>query len=262
MVIREDLLAKLRQVFGLNLYEVRIWVALLSRGNSTAGELSNIANVPRSRAYDILESLEKKGFIMMKIGKPIQYMAIPPSEIIDRVKRNVRKEAIDKEKRLDRLKKAEELKELDLLFRKGVELIDPTEMSGVLKGRDNIYSKLEAMINKSQKEVSLVTSPAGAIRKVDVLKRAMEKAKKRGVAIRLATSKTKDNKAALNTARKFASIKPTGNVDARFAIVDNKQVLFMLLPDHEVHPKYDVGIWVQSELFAKALNTMFNKISK
>ncbi|MDP3765021.1 MAG: helix-turn-helix domain-containing protein, partial [Nanoarchaeota archaeon] len=34
---------------GLNSYEVKIWTALLSRGVSTAGELSDIANVPRSR---------------------------------------------------------------------------------------------------------------------------------------------------------------------------------------------------------------------
>ena len=56
----------------LNLYEVKIWTALLSRGVSTAGELSDIANVPRSRTYDVLESLEKKGFIIMKLGKPIK----------------------------------------------------------------------------------------------------------------------------------------------------------------------------------------------
>jgi len=51
MIVKEEFLNKLRQLFGLNLYEVRIWTALLSRGVSTAGELSDIGNVPRSRAY-------------------------------------------------------------------------------------------------------------------------------------------------------------------------------------------------------------------
>ena len=54
---------------GLNSYEVKIWTALLSRGVSTAGELSGIANVPRSRSYDVLESLEKKGFVKTKKRK-------------------------------------------------------------------------------------------------------------------------------------------------------------------------------------------------
>ena len=62
MIVKEEFLSKLRLYFSLNLYEVKIWTALLSRGVSTAGELSDIANVPRSRSYDVLESLEKKGF--------------------------------------------------------------------------------------------------------------------------------------------------------------------------------------------------------
>ena len=63
MLVKDEFLSRLRRYFNLNLYEVKIWTALLSRGVSTAGELSDIANVPRSRSYDVLESLEKKGFI-------------------------------------------------------------------------------------------------------------------------------------------------------------------------------------------------------
>ena len=60
LIVKDEFLGKLRRYFALNLYEVKIWTALLSRGVSTAGELSDIANVPRSRSYDVLESLEKK----------------------------------------------------------------------------------------------------------------------------------------------------------------------------------------------------------
>jgi len=76
MIVKEEFLSRLRKIFDLNLYEVKVWTALLSRGTSTAGELSSISDVPRSRTYDILESLEKKGFIVMKLGKPIQFVAL------------------------------------------------------------------------------------------------------------------------------------------------------------------------------------------
>ena len=62
MIVQFDFLNKLKAL-GLNSYEAKLWVALLSVGTSTAGELSDIANVPRSRSYDVLEGLEKKGFI-------------------------------------------------------------------------------------------------------------------------------------------------------------------------------------------------------
>jgi len=83
VIVKDEFLNKLRQYFNLNLYEVKIWTALLSRGISTAGELSEIGNVPRSRAYDILESLEKKGFVVMKLGKPIKYLAVEPAEVVE-----------------------------------------------------------------------------------------------------------------------------------------------------------------------------------
>ena len=105
MIMKEDVLSDLRRYFDLNLYEVRLWSALLSRGVSTAGELSDIANVPRSRSYDVLESLEKKGFVVMKTGKPIKYIAIPPSEVVDRVKKNMHADAMDKINRLESIKR-------------------------------------------------------------------------------------------------------------------------------------------------------------
>src|SRR3989338_8394310 len=95
MIVQKGFLTKLKD-FGLNSYESKLWTALLSRGISTAGELSDIANVPRSRSYDVLESLEKKGFIVMKLGKPIKYIAVPPEEVLERVKKKV-KEDTDKQ---------------------------------------------------------------------------------------------------------------------------------------------------------------------
>ena len=132
-------LVKQLKNFGLNSYEVKIWTALLSRGVSTAGELSDIANVPRSRSYDVLESLEKKGFVIMKLGKPIKYIAVPPKEVVERVKKNIQEYARDEVKKLTDLKNTEIIEELSTLHTQGVELIEPADLSGSLRGRHNLY---------------------------------------------------------------------------------------------------------------------------
>src|SRR6056297_1626851 len=137
MIMQKDFLKELKE-FGLNSYEAKIWAALLSRGVSTAGELSDIANVPRSRSYDILESLEKKGFIIMKIGKPIKYIAVSPEEVVDRVKKNVQTDAESKIAALKKLEDSDVLSELNLLHNKGVDMVDPTDVTGAIKGQDNI----------------------------------------------------------------------------------------------------------------------------
>jgi len=257
MIVKEEFLSKLRRYFSLNLYEVKIWAALLSRGVATAGELSDIANVPRSRSYDVLESLEKKGFVIMKLGKPIKYIAVPPTEVIERVKKNMREEATIKVKRLEDLKSTDVLGELQTLHKQGIEVIEPTDLSGSIKGRHNLYNHLELTIKNAQKSVTIMTTPQGFMRKVEGLKPVFEKLKKKGVKIKIAAPLTRETK---KTVSEISSVADVRNMDskARFCIVDGKEIVFMVLDDKEVHPTYDVGIWVNSPFFAKAMETLFD----
>ncbi len=258
MIVKEEFLSKLRQYFSLNLYEVKIWTALLSRGVSTAGELSDIANVPRSRSYDVLESLEKKGFVIMKLGKPIKYIAVNPTEVVERVKKNMRAYAEEKVKRLENLKSTEVINELNTLHTQGIELIDPSDLSGSLRGRHNLYNHLELTIRNAEQAVTIMTTSQGFLRKVEGLKPVFEKLKKRGVSIRIAAPMTKENKNALKDVAQVADVKNVTDPKARFCVVDNKDVIFMLMDDKDVHPTYDVGIWVKSPFFATALNNLFD----
>ena len=241
---------------GLNSYEVKIWTALLSRGVSTAGELSDIANVPRSRSYDVLESLEKKGFVIMKLGKPIKYIAVPPKEVVERVKKNVQDYAKEEVKKLTDLKNTDVITELSTLHTQGVELVEPSDLSGSLRGRHNLYNHLELTIRNAEESVTLMTTAQGFLRKVEGLKPTFEKLKKRGVKIRIAAPLTKESLSALKEMQGIAEVRNTDN-KARFCIVDGKEIIFMVLDDNEVHPTYDVGIWVNTPFFASALENLF-----
>jgi len=148
------------------------------KGTSTAGELSNISDVPRSRTYDILESLEKKGFIVMKLGKPIKFIALKPEEVVERVKKNLVKYAQERTKRLETLKDDEVLEELNGLFTKGIKFVEPSELSGSLKGRQNLYNHLDMMIRDAEKTVTIVTTAEGLNRKLEALMPVLEKSKR------------------------------------------------------------------------------------
>ena len=256
MIVQKDFLSKLKD-FGLNTYESKLWTALLSRGISTAGELSDIAGVPRSRSYDVLESLEKKGFIVVKLGKPIKYVAVPPSEVLERVKKKVRSEAEYNTKMLDELKGSEVLEELNLLHNQGVELVDPTDISGSVKGRDSIYNHMDFMIKSAENTLTMVTSTEGLIRKFDMFKPQLKKAQKRGVKIRIVAPLTKEVEDIAKDLSDIAEIRHTDNLPARFFVIDSKEILFMLMDDKEVHPSYDAGVWVNTPFFAGALENLF-----
>ncbi|MEM3373759.1 MAG: helix-turn-helix domain-containing protein [Candidatus Woesearchaeota archaeon] len=257
MIVKDEFLSKLRRYFNLNLYEVKIWTALLSRGVSTAGELSDIANVPRSRSYDVLESLEKKGFITQKVGKPIKYIALPPQEVVERVKKNVRKEAEESVKRLESLKNTDVLTELSNLHTQGVELIEPSELTGSLRGRHNLYNHIEMTLKEAEKEVIIMTTEEGSMRKIESMLPLFEELHKRGVKIKIATEYTKQNEKHLKDVSKFAEVRIT-NTKARFVLVDNEELIFMITNDKEVHPSYDIGIWINTPFFANALSELFH----
>jgi sugar-specific transcriptional regulator TrmB len=257
MIVKEEFLSRLRKIFDLNLYEVKVWTALLSRGTSTAGELSSISDVPRSRTYDILESLEKKGFIVMKLGKPIKFIALKPEEVIERVKKNLLVNARERSKRLEKLKGDEVLEELTGIFSDGIKYVESTDLSGALKGRQNIYNHLDMLVREAEKTITLVTTADGLNRKLEILLPSLEKAKKRGVKIKIAAPITPENKKVAKDFSKVAEVKNLEGLKARFMIVDSEQIMFMLLNDEEVHPTYDVGIWINTQFFAQALDQLF-----
>ncbi len=258
MIVKEEFLSRLRKIFDLNLYEVKVWIALLSRGTSTAGELSSISDVPRSRTYDILESLEKKGFIIMKLGKPIKFVALKPEEVIERVKKNLVVEAHDKSDRLEKLKGDEVLGELNSLFSDGIKYIEHTDLSGSLKGRQNIYNHLDMLIRDAEKSITFVTTAEGLNRHLEMLLPSLERAQKRGVVIKIAAPIKESNKKIAAEFVKIAEVRNAANINARFIVVDGEQVMFMLLNDSEIHPTYDLGVWLNTEFFAQALQQLFD----
>ncbi len=258
MIVQKQFLNKLKD-FGLNTYESKLWTALLSRGVSTAGELSDIANVPRSRTYDVLESLEKKGFILMKIGKPIKYLAVPPEEVLERVKKRVRENAETQSKLLESLKSSEILSELSTLHTQGIEFIEPTDLTGSLKGRNALYNHIELMIKNAKTSVSIMTTAQGLARKAETLALIFKKAKEKGVKIRITAPITPENKPAVQLLKGLAEVRHINGLRSRFCVVDEKELIFALLDDQEVHANYDSGVWVNTEFFAQAVQQFFDK---
>lgn len=257
MIVQKEFLDQLKD-FGLNSYERKLWIALLSRGVSTAGELSDISNVPRSRAYDVLESLEKKGFIVVKVGKPIKYLAVSPTEVIGRVKKKVLEEADEKNKILSDLKKSDILEQLNSLHNEGIKLVDPTDKSGAFRGREKVYEHLTLMIKNAKKSITLMTSKEGLIRKQDSLFNQLKKAAKEGIKIKISVP-TNTDKEVIKNFSQFATIKTSKINTARFCSVDDQELLLFLTDDNKIHPSYDCAVWIEAPYFVDYFSKLFDK---
>ena len=262
MILKDELLKKLRAAFDLNIYEVKIWAALLSRGVATAGELSDLSQIPRSRSYDVLDSLEKKGFVMMKLGKPINYIAIEPNEILRRVKDKVKKRSEERIVELENVKNETIFSDLQLLYNQGIKKIDPASLSGALKGRDAVYVQLKNMLENAKSEVIIATTEAGLLRKVKKFKNLFTKLAGSGVKIKIVAPLTEAARNSLDEIKNYVKAKDISAIDSRFCLVDRKEALFFVSNDKDVHENYDSAVWISTPFFAEAFGTMFDSVWK
>lgn len=256
-----DLLATI----GLNSYERKLYVTLLSKGSSTAGTLSELSGVPRSRTYDVLESLADKGFVMLQNSKPIKYVGIPPREALERAKKKYSEEFETAVDRIERAKKSDTVKELADLFEHGVETVAVADLTGSLKGRHAMHQQLESMLKKAQSHVYILTSEKGLEEIATNHAQLLKNASKRGVRVRIAAP---IGSGAEETARSIKSFVELRNIkgrkiDGRFAVADGKEAMVALTHDEKTHPTQDTHLWTQSDHFAgNLLQPMFEAIWK
>lgn len=258
MVLEENKISKIRRIFDLNLYEAKLWTALLARGVSTAGELSDIADVPRSRAYDVLESLEDRGFIIMKLEKPIKYIALSPEEVIERREEEIMKTARERTRELEEVQERGIYRELDELYEKGLEYIEPSEISGAVKGRKNILKQINKLVRDAEKEIKIMTTEDELKRHRADLKKAFKEAKKKGISIKIAAPISDEG--LVNDLKDFAEVRKVKDLKGRFYIRDSKETLMMTMDGEKVNPMYDTGLWVDSDFMGESLDQIFNKI--
>ncbi|MCU4972338.1 TrmB family transcriptional regulator [Halobacteria archaeon AArc-m2/3/4] len=71
---------------GLTEYESRCFVAPTRLSSGTAKEVSQVSDVPRSRVYDTIERLGRKGLVDVQQSEPREYRAVPTEAACRRLK--------------------------------------------------------------------------------------------------------------------------------------------------------------------------------
>ncbi len=256
------------KTIGLNKYERNLWVALLSRGSSTAGELSDISNVPRSRCYDVLESLADRGFVMVQPGKPMKYVAIPPREALERVKKKIQEDAVETAQRIERITKSEHMKELERVHKDNIKTVKPEDLTGALKGRYAMLQQLETMMKGAKKSIKFMTTEIGLLELLENHSNVLKKASEAGVKIQIAAPVTKNSDSHAKSLAKYAQVRDISQSDSiklagRLCVVDGQEFVLGLTDDQKVHPTQDVALWTQSShATANVFDPIFDHVWK
>jgi len=148
--VSEEARKTLRDI-GLTSYETRAYLALIESGVMTASQVSERSDVPYSKIYETLNSLQRKGWIETKKGRPTRYYPKAPSEAFQatrlRLEENI---SLWNEAVIEELQPLYERRE----FREKPDV-------WILRGEASVVAKLQELVGGAKKEL-MVAAPGFA----------------------------------------------------------------------------------------------------
>lgn len=254
MIVKTELVNKIKDYFNLNVYETKVWLALISKGVASAGEIASLSGVPRSRTYDVLEGLEKRGFALTKLGKPVKYIGVKPQAVLEKMKKNVIKDAEDRVVILSKIKESDEFGKLEELYKDGIIPIKRENISASLRGRSNISNQIKETLQNAEKEVVICTSVDDITSKMKLFEQTFNRLRNSDIKVKVALNG--DDKSIEQLSKKLNTKFKKINIHAKFFIIDRKEVLFYVSKDENDE---EIAIWLNSEFFAEAFASLFEK---
>lgn len=226
---------------GLTGYEAKTYVALVGLGPSTASDIAEAADVPRTRIYSVLSDLEDGGWVRSRQGRPKTFQAARPADRIGQVKEQLVEE-------LETVVPALEAQYEEEATRFGgpIWLLDTAEA---------LARRTLEMVKAAREELMLVAMfplPCDG----EKLDRALERAVDRGVRVRIMAP---DQETAASFLRLGADVRVTW-IPPRFLFIDGRQALLGYPVRAQGPPLKAQGMWIPAPEFVEHIDPVQDEV--
>lgn len=257
MMEEKDILPSLN-LLGLDLYEAKTYLALISHGPKAGGELSFLGGVPRSKIYGALKSLERKNLIKGLGTKPLMFEALPPFDTLklalDRVETDARK--------CSRAIEFLTLKHESLKHTRRVPYAGDISAFRI-KGRKENLKQLSRMLNDASKSIRLALTKNTAVQLYKSCMDELVEANERNVKITILVPKDINSRIAEDL-RDIAQLRTIDvKLSGILAYIDSKEALFIeTVPDNiQVDRGEDVGAYLLHQKILSMNEVLFDLVS-
>lgn len=174
----DDLLAHL----DLREYETTALRELLTLGRSTAPNLAEATGIPRARIYEVLDELAGRGFVEVIPGRPKEYQAKHPEEILDRAIENERQDFESFRAEVEDVRE-EFISTFGPLFERASEDVTPTEdLFHVVDVGEPSETETRQLYHEADREVHVLTKSFAYL---ESIRPALDDALSRGIEIKV-----------------------------------------------------------------------------
>jgi len=176
---RNNLIIKIRNVLDLNLYEAKVYLAVIAYAPIKRNDVFKRADIPQSRIYDIIVNLKNKGLInSFKKNKDEYYQALDPKNSINayltslkwKQGEDMEIKRIEFENKINNLKKRfyEEFKkkeiiaeELEVLLKNiySKDIPIEEELVMIIKGEPNLVNHIAEQVKLSRNVIKNLSTP-------------------------------------------------------------------------------------------------------
>ncbi len=245
----EETLTALQEL-GLTYYGSKAYYALILAGTSKASEISEIAEIPRSKVYSVLKRLKTRGWASIEGRRPLRYSPVTPKEVIEKKKE-------DYIFTVDRAQR-----ELVSIYEGRVERELPNIW--LVRGTDNTVAKIGEILRRAQETVSMLGSlylPG----ETEMLEEISRQLSSRGVDMRIMSKEEITIggeqillKEVLSTVTDCLKIIDTPLI--RFIIVDGREmmIVFSLAPGDRAALDNVLALWMPSSDVASLMLSNFD----
>lgn len=136
--MKENILETLKKL-NFTEYEAKAYLALLEESPLSGYAVAKNSGVPRSKIYEVLDSLAMRGDILVSLGNTSQYVPIPAKELIKN----------------RRMKSEENFEQAEKFFEKFERSANDRENIWNITGRGEILDKVKACILSAEKRILL-----------------------------------------------------------------------------------------------------------
>lgn len=141
-------------------YETLVYIALLKKSSQTGYEVSKNSSVPRSKVYNTLNVLLKKGIVICSNTDPVLYMAQPVEKVIEQLKKKTQSDFDEIEKSLGSIEETEitetlwNFSEYNQVIEKINELIESSKKDLYLQvWEEDLTTEMVELLTKAEKRL-------------------------------------------------------------------------------------------------------------
>ena len=91
--MNKDLVRSVQEL-GLSEYEAKVYLALLDESPASGYKVAQNSGVPRSKVYEVLNGLARRGIVLVNHSDPVQYAPLPSTELVAR-RRHEMEQSVD-----------------------------------------------------------------------------------------------------------------------------------------------------------------------